>query len=45
MRVKEEKKIAKRRGCISAEKIKELEMVDAYDDDHIIDIEEAPSFI
>ncbi|KAL8118641.1 uncharacterized protein LOC141661340 [Apium graveolens] len=41
VRAKEEKKMAKRRGCILAEKIKELEMVDAYDDDHIMDIEEA----
>lgn len=41
VRVKEEKKNAKERGCILAEKIKELEMVDAYDDDHIMDIEEA----
>lgn len=41
VRVKEEKKIGQRRGCILAEKIKELEMVDAYDDDHIMDIEEA----
>ncbi|KAK1362923.1 Colossin-B like [Heracleum sosnowskyi] len=41
VRVKEEKKIAQGRGCILAEKIKELEIVDAYDDDHIMDIEEA----
>ena len=40
-RVKEEKKIARGRGRVLAEKIKELEMVDAYDDDHIMDIEEA----
>ncbi|KAK1400622.1 hypothetical protein POM88_000227 [Heracleum sosnowskyi] len=40
-RVKEEKKIAEGRGCVLAEEIKELEMVDAYDDDHIMDIEEA----
>lgn len=40
-RVKEENKIGKERGCLIAEKMKELEMADVYNKDHVMDIEEA----
>lgn len=40
-RVKEENKIGKERGCLLAEKMKELEMAEVFNKDHVMDIEEA----
>lgn len=40
-RVKEDNKIGKERRCLIAEKMKELEMADVYNKDHVMDIEEA----
>ncbi|KAL8113846.1 hypothetical protein AgCh_020944 [Apium graveolens] len=40
-RVKEDNNIEKERGCLIAEKMKEVETLDIYSKDHVTDIEEA----